>query len=82
MKWTSRKKLKIRIAELERDKRIIEFAYSNAKNDIDSLCENYNSENSMLIRLGRKIFKSMDEQDFQGDVINTETKGIFQQEQE
>ena len=71
-KFTSRKKLKARIVLLERENKRLTV-------NIGHLCDNYNSDLSMGIRVTYKIFKMIDEQIMEGDAGNPQTKGIFNQ---
>ncbi len=75
-KFTSRKKLKARIAKLEEvNKQLFIERYE--------LCENYNSQESLRIRLGHKIEKQMSFEIVKGNIEKDPVlKGIFERAQE
>jgi uncharacterized coiled-coil protein SlyX len=79
MKWISKRKLKARIAELEAENTVQKAVITGLKTDVHNLCENYNSEYSIGVRLTHNLNKALDIQLFEGDAMNPETKGMFNQ---
>ena len=75
MKWTSRKKLKAKIAELKSERDSLSI-------DCYHLCEDYNSEKSLQIRMSHSMARAIGKELFAGDITGPEVKGILTKAQE